>query len=486
VLFCAPGFTQEHVGMFGKWRKAINDALSWVNPEHRGDFGLIVLERDVGGVQAELTLRDPVGLKPGQCSLDAPLPWTWPLNAKLLYGTMDRDGNDLILGDPTFDEFFQVVSEEPLQLLAVLGQSRRRGLVNLVRELRRESGSLEVIIHQGHIEAAFTLEDKRKVSTHRIFQALSEFVQPKPTDDKGAWPALLGMLSSAQEVDGIKDRILSEIARRPERPQPFVRWLEHEAREDKAVELLLALHGFMPPEQSLEVVCASARGGLAHPRFNQIATYLARNNAARTTFDVTLPVEVRAEVLRVSWQTRQAKTPGLGQFLFQLLEADERLCAALVQCIRGSLAEQNELPGENLREVLFAELPELLKKGGKHLRREIVDVLCLCGEAEDSKLMLAVLAQRVDDNNALQIVQRLGETGNLTALSRLEELSRQEQLGPVQQAASRSHALIRARYAGAAGGGLTLSDSADGEEGRLTLVSGNQGAISVVQEGEEP
>ena len=96
------------------------------------------------------------------------------------------------------------------------------------------------------------------------------------------------------------------------------------------------------------------------------------------------------------------------------------------------------------------------------------------------------LAQRVDDNNALQIVQRLGETGNLTALSRLEELSRQEQLGPVQQAASRSHALIRARYAGAAGGGLTLSDSADGEEGRLTLVSGNQGAISVVQEGEEP
>ena len=55
-----------------------------------------------------------------------------------------------------------------------------------------------------------------------------------------------------------------------------------------------------------------------------------------------------------------------------------------------------------------------------------------------------------------------------------------------EEAAGRAHAAIRARHAGATGGGLTLAEPGAGEEGRLTLVAGNQGGISLVKEDEEP
>ena len=445
----------------------------------------IVLERDVGGSLALLNLRDPSGTKLGLCELVAPIPWMWPLHDRLIYGTFDHDLGDLIVGDPAFDEYFQIVTEEPLGLFRVLFRERRLGLLSLVRELRRESKELKLVIAGGEVRATFYMEDKRKLSPHTVFTSLARFMQSCPGTVNDPWSCLLDILTDPYESEGFKYAILGEIAENGEAVSARFRgWLEGEMAAE--TELSVALCGFFPPRRTFEVIYKHALAGHEHPRFRQMVDYFAKSHPAKTTFDVRLPLELRIEVLKMAWQQRVERTPGLERMFSMLLKSEDRLCAALIECVRGSLAEQNELPGENLREVLFAELPELLKKGGKHVRREIVDTLREHGEQADTELMLAVLAQRVDDNNALQIVQRLGETGNLTALSRLEELSRQEQLGPVQQAASRSHSLIRARYAGAAGGGLTLSDSADGEEGRLTLVSGNQGAISVVQEGEEP
>lgn len=476
-----------------KWTAIIGDAIRdgfgqiGIGARDRYTTGLssIVLERDVGGTLALLHLRDPSGTKLGLCELTAPIPWMWPLHDRLIYGTFDHDLGDLIVGDPAFDEFFQIVTEEPLGLFHVLFRERRLALLSLVRELRRESKRLQLVVGGGKVHATFYMEDKRKLSPHAVFTALTQFMQPAHGTFSDRWSCLLDILTDPRESEGFKDAILGALAlERAPVPDSFRGWLEGSMSPE--TELSAALHGFFPAGRTFHVIRTHAMAGHEHPRFRQMVSYFAKSYPAKATFDEELPLELRIEVLKMAWQQRVEKTPGLERMFLTLLDSNERLCAALVQCIRESLTARLQLPGENLREVLFSALPELQKRGGKFLRREIVDVLCAHGEAEDTASMLAVLEQRVDDNNALQIVQRLGEVGNLSALSRLEQLSIQEQLGPVSEAAGRAHAAIRARHAGATGGGLTLAEPGAGEEGRLTLVAGNQGGISLVKEDEEP
>ena len=449
------------------------------------EFGAIVFEREIEGVSATFSLRDPQGFKLGKGSLEATLPWRWPEDAQLIFGVTEDGLGDLIVGDRSFDEFFQIVSyRHHLELFAVLTYERRAALLGLVRELRRASKSLELRVFEGRVYAEFVFENKRKFRTHHVFENLGNFLRPMQSSSQELWASLIrGVLSQEHESIGFKDQILALAAKQDEIPPSLRSFLGGE--EGNMVELLASLHGLLEPSRATEVVIRHARMGGEHPEYKRIIAYLGKTRSAHVIFDRACPIDVREGVLIASWELRAGPTPNLSGLFGRLLEEDERLCAALVRCVTSTIAQKTELDGEHLEEHLRAVLDVISRKATRALlRKEIVEFVRVCGVADDVEVMQLLLEQRADDHAAGEVIQWLARMGAPSVIPVLEEISRDG----VHHIAAAEDALlkIRARHADKIVGGLTLADVETSREGGLTLVSSAQGGITLSQDGEEP